>query len=735
MARRFSNAQAFPPNSLVDTVMFGEGEHQTSLWSRNSIESITPTRAVRQDAPCTPEPRLVLHPPTIDDQFGNLFVNNDDYETEERHSWPVDSRQPLRVSPVRSCPSPRNAHTPTNAYLPPHLLSPREFQIGRTSPRHAYDDERDSLASEPRGAHSRPTPPPFFRHVDSENVAISDRLATLGRPAPRLRRDPDEPNNATLAHYFAQMEQRLLDAVNRAGERQAAPIGPAVSNQSGERHAASEVRFVPTQPPHRSDLAPSSPLEPRRITTQRPVPPMFTPDAPIRQAESHPAEEIRALHERIAEQERQLLQMKQLAARHSTTTPETNRFNGTHRSTDPRATVAAIDAAEARPRLVRAEPSHTSTPSDPIGARPARPTRYDDTEWPETGPTVQPLYRSKLQLFSGQADDLLCWLGQFELFCDLSHVPDAARPAAACMYFDPHTLTKLRLTKREHIPATYSEFRHRLTTFYFGADKSRHYRDQLSRICQNVGESIEEYGARVMRLADLANQFRVYVDETQQIDAFIRGLHDEFTRRSLERDRATDVYREHLGQEVLFTSIDAYLIRARLSDPSPRSEPVIVAAVGSSSAPTIPIDIDSAVTRALATYETARRTRTPKPKVSTPIAAAAVSAASPAATPRPADIPPRHATIPQTSTDGQFLFKPICFNCGTRGHKTAECSQPRDEAKIQQGVAVWRARRAEYEKKRTDAEIEEKVQARLREATAKTAGTSPATVAKQPSPN
>jgi hypothetical protein len=50
-------------------------------------------------------------------------------------------------------------------------------------------------------------------------------------------------------------------------------------------------------------------------------------------------------------------------------------------------------------------------------------------------------------------------------------------------------------------------------------------------------------------------------------------------------------------------------------------------------------------------------------------------------------------------------------------------------------MAVWRARRAEYEKKRTDAEIEEKVQARLREATAKTAGTSPATVAKQPSPN
>ena len=330
----------------------------------------------------------------------------------------------------------------------------------------------------------------------------------------------------------------------------------------------------------------------------------------------------------------------------------------------------------------------------------------------------------KPEMFSGKAADLLAWLSKFELYAATTQLPDRERPSIASLFMTPSTLQALGLNAADPLPASWEAMKLHLRNHFFGADPSLRLYEEVSRTTQRRGETIEAYAVRLGDLVRLTNQDEIIVPPAAAIALFISGLADEYTRRTLERERALD--RERVAQGLLPRLADyqacvreARRAESRPTDPPPgrsndsRKPAEWVAKATPTEDRSARRDRPNRANAADAPAKERQHTASPKKKpqieqasinavmasrldqIQATLAEVAKARMLPArrspGRSSPRRSPRRHRSRERKKPPGHAKLR--CFNCNKSGHVMGECSEPRNQRAIQKNRDEWLAER------------------------------------------
>jgi hypothetical protein len=387
----------------------------------------------------------------------------------------------------------------------------------------------------------------------------------------------------------------------------------------------------------------------------------------------------------------------------------------------PRTSDAAMNRANlAELPLLRATPVPRPTaaarqpPPPPLAMSPPTPdllspgssrgatagTFYDAP--PPTMKPYRPTLKKDLPTFSGKAEDLQGWLGQFETACVYHNIAERDRPFALSQHISSVTAHRLGLNGPETLPLTYAAFKKRLLRLYFGPDQTNQYCEEVYRAVQAADETVEMFAARIQLAATLANQEELRILPHTEIQQFIAGLRDRHIKTYVEAHRLKDLARATRGIPVTRSTLEDYAELARYI--TPKHPPATAAAVATvASVPSVPPAMDPAQLQWIMAAVNA---------ATVSVDAAHKSSAGPAKkrSPQPRDkdessTSKREDAKSPSSNDARSR----CFNCNRLGHRTRQCEEPFDKARTARNAQAWRDDAA----KRRDAEIAQHVQAAI----------------------
>jgi hypothetical protein len=309
-------------------------------------------------------------------------------------------------------------------------------------------------------------------------------------------------------------------------------------------------------------------------------------------------------------------------------------------------------------------------------------------------PMTTSAYFGKPEVFSGRAADLQAWLCKFELYTTALGAPDDECALLATSFMSPSTLQMLGLSSVAAIPRSWGAMRQHLWNHFFGADQSSFYHEEVGRTTQQAGESIETFAARLGDLVRLANQRELYVTPAAAIAQFIAGLRDEFTRRLLRRDQATDSANAARGISPRLPDYAAYVREARLIESHPTCRLDVAP-----KAATLPLATAPQPVASIAAIQPAPQSQSSKSAQSStkPVTlesmAGQVLALEKAIQSNQSKKAPssQHATALAKADNRPPRGR--CFNCNKTGHTLADCPLPQDLEAINRNREAWQVRR------------------------------------------